>query len=827
MNLNAATTSSSYVSDDQTETAPSSPSRLLRWLSVGLLLTIPLFVTTGCTLWLSVLCAIELGNPEVGFNPVTRVCETQPTSFGTDRLSATALFGGASSAVPAKTGILGAGELFWSEDNTRIVSTIFAGDAVRKIVDVGRLPAGVDVARSTGEVYWTDLATGTIRRASLDGSDETVLQSDLSESTVDDQERYASLTDVAVDEAGGKVYWGNVSEGAIQRSNLDGSGLETIVAGLIGPTAIEVDPSGGKIYWTHLADAQADQKIQSANLDGSGVEDLLTGLSLPQDLALDVDAGTMYWTDLSAGTIRRANLDGSQATDILTGLDTPGGLVIDTSANQLYWGSVGGSEIQRANLDGSSLESVATFVDAAGLALDPTENDLYWASWIDGTLKRIDLDTQNSRQIAGPSFLSGSIALDEDREFAYWLGAGGSVQRASVDGSNQTELVGPQTGFRPVAIDVDLAGGQVYFAVSSFTTGAEIRRIDNDGANLQTVLSGLGSFVSDMVIDPDRGTVYWTVDEFGNRSIQQANLDGTQRETFYTPPGGALIRGLSYGDDQLAWVLNGNVVQRSDLTTMAGAEDVVTIDTLAVQATEVADGKVYWALDGQNTATIQRSNVDGSNIEDVVADLPAGSIGDLVFFGAGVIPVELASIEARVDGRDVVLAWQTLSETDNAGFDVQMQADRIEAAGGWESVAFVEGAGTTTMAQDYRVRVRDLEPGTYRFRLRQIDVDGAATLSSVVTATVEPERFVALSDPAPHPVQTVTRLTLTLREAQHVRAVLYDLLGRPVTTLHDGVLPAGTDHRLTVDGRDLASGVYFVRVEGETFRETRRLVRVR
>jgi len=827
MNPNAATTSNAYVSDDPTETAPSSPSRLLRRLSIGLILAISLFVTTGCTLWLSVLCAIELGNPEAGFNPVTRVCETQPAPTITDRLSAMSLFEEAPSAVSAKTGILGAGELFWSEDNTRIVSTIFAGDAVRKIVDVGRLPAGVDVALSTGEVYWTDLATGTIRRASLDGSNETVLQSDLSESTVDDQERFASLTDVAVDEAGGKVYWGNVSEGAIQRSNLDGSGLETIVAGLIGPTAIEVDPSGGKIYWTHLADTQADQKIQRANLDGSGVEDLLTGLPLPQDLALDVGAGTMYWTDLSAGTIRRANLDGSQATDVLTGLDTPGGLVIDTSTNQLYWGSVGGSEIQRANLDGSSLESVATFVDAAGLALDPTENDLYWASWIDGTLKRIDLDTQNSRQIAGPSFLSGSIALDEDREFTYWLGVGGSVQRTSVDGSNQTELAGSQSGFRPVAIDVDPAGGQVYFAVSSFATGAEIRRIDNDGTNLQTVLSGLGSFVSDMVIDPDRGTVYWTVDEFGNRSIQQANLDGTQRETFYTPPGGELIRGLSYGDDQLAWVLNGNVVQRSDLTTMAGAEDVVTIDTLAVQATEVADGKVYWALDGQNTATIQRSNVDGSNIEDVVADLPAGSIGDLVFFGAGVIPVELASLRAQVDGRDVLLQWQTFSETDNAGFDVQMQSAQDEARGDWQRVAFVEGAGTTTAVQDYRFRVRDLAPGPYRFRLRQIDVDGTATLSSVVTATVAPGRVVTLTDPAPHPVQTAASLTLTLREAQHVRAVLYDLLGRPVATLHEGVLPAGTDHRLRVDGRDLASGVYFVRVEGETFRETRRLVRVR
>ena len=54
-----------------------------------------------------------------------------------------------------------------------------------------------------------------------------------------------------------------------------------------------------------------DGKIQRANLDGTGVEDLVaSGLVTPQGLALDVPGGKMYWVDSGAGFIQRANLSG-------------------------------------------------------------------------------------------------------------------------------------------------------------------------------------------------------------------------------------------------------------------------------------------------------------------------------------------------------------------------------------------------------------------------------------------------------------------------------------------------------------------------------------
>ena len=46
-----------------------------------------------------------------------------------------------------------------------------------------------------------------------------------------------------------KMYWADTNAGKIQRSNLDGSGVEDLVTtGLEAPIGIALDVSGGKMY---------------------------------------------------------------------------------------------------------------------------------------------------------------------------------------------------------------------------------------------------------------------------------------------------------------------------------------------------------------------------------------------------------------------------------------------------------------------------------------------------------------------------------------------------------------------------------------------------
>ncbi|MEM1043348.1 MAG: T9SS type A sorting domain-containing protein [Bacteroidota bacterium] len=84
----------------------------------------------------------------------------------------------------------------------------------------------------------------------------------------------------------------------------------------------------------------------------------------------------------------------------------------------------------------------------------------------------------------------------------------------------------------------------------------------------------------------------------------------------------------------------------------------------------------------------------------------------------------------------------------------------------------------------------------------------------------------ALGAAYPNPFRHSATLALDVAAAQHVRVELFDVLGRRVSMVHAGRLPAG-QHRVTVQAAGLPTGLYLVRAEGETFQLTRRVTLVR
>ena len=216
------------------------------------------------------------------------------------------------------------------------------------------------------------------------------------------------------------------------------------------------------------------------------------------------------------------------------------------------------------------------------------------------------------------------------------------------------------------------------------------------------------------------------------------------------------------------------------------------------------------AIGDQRTVTWTAATADGDVLTNGSASEP--------------LPVELASFGAAVAGREVTLEWITASEENNAGFEVQQFDQETES---WTRLTFVEGAGTTNEAKTYRYPVADLEPDVHQFRLRQIDVSGRFAISQPIEATVMIDGPFRLTDISPHPVRGTGDLSLTVREPQSVRAEIYDLLGRRVASVLDADLTAGRQHPMTLDASRLSSGVYFLRVIGETFATTQRVTVVR
>jgi hypothetical protein len=161
----------------------------------------------------------------------------------------------------------------------------------------------------------------------------------------------------------------------------------------------------------------------------------------------------------------------------------------------------------------------------------------------------------------------------------------------------------------------------------------------------------------------------------------------------------------------------------------------------------------------------------------------------------------------------VRLSWQTGRPHLPARFVVEHRAD---TTGAWSRIGTVA----------YRFRARDLRVGTHQFRLAVAPKGkaGAKQATALVTVHLEMEGTYRLRS-YPNPVRKRATVELAVKEAQDVTVALYNLLGRRVTTLHDGRLPAQETRQLSLDAsrNGLSSGPYFARVQGEGLVATERL----
>lgn len=178
------------------------------------------------------------------------------------------------------------------------------------------------------------------------------------------------------------------------------------------------------------------------------------------------------------------------------------------------------------------------------------------------------------------------------------------------------------------------------------------------------------------------------------------------------------------------------------------------------------------------------------------------------------LPVELTDFRARAEGNDALLTWTTASETSNAGFEVEMRSENTD----FQSVGFVKGAGNSPLPTHYRHLVPNLQPGVHYFRLRQIDQDGASTLSPVRAVTIAGETHLTVQ---PNPVNGMAGFVLLLDREEQIRLEVLDAMGRPVGLVADDHFTQGK-FDLRFNCGHLPAGIYFYRLTGKNFEETGR-----
>jgi len=241
------------------------------------------------------------------------------------------------------------------------------------------------------------------------------------------------------------------------------------------------------------------------------------------------------------------------------------------------------------------------------------------------------------------------------------------------------------------------------------------------------------------------------------------------------------------------------------------------------------DVVAYWRADYGTGAfaafastTFENGGTPSDASDDVLVGTGPTAFGEFILVSdTAPLPVEVASFDAVRDGRSAILSWRTTSETNNAGFQVERRPTNADT---WtDTGVFVEGNGTTSEQQTYSVRLDNLEPNTYTFRLRSVDVDGTENVGPTADVEIPLNEAYKVSPVRPNPVTNRGRIDVQVREQQQVTATLYNILGQQVRTVHDGPLAANARHTLTVNASSLASGIYFLRVDGESFQTTRKI----
>lgn len=184
-----------------------------------------------------------------------------------------------------------------------------------------------------------------------------------------------------------------------------------------------------------------------------------------------------------------------------------------------------------------------------------------------------------------------------------------------------------------------------------------------------------------------------------------------------------------------------------------------------------------------------------------------------------VFPVELLYLAAEPTENTIMLDWETASEMNNAGFELQRSTDGVE----FKAIGWVEGSGNSQTNVSYSFEDVNVQPSLrYFYRLRQIDLNGTEKYSSIVDAILLKGLDHALGGFYPNPNKGQASLWLSLSSPSKLDVQVYNSLGQIVRMEQHQV--AEGYHVLDFDFKELAAGVYIAKLQVNGEQLTKRLV---
>lgn len=178
------------------------------------------------------------------------------------------------------------------------------------------------------------------------------------------------------------------------------------------------------------------------------------------------------------------------------------------------------------------------------------------------------------------------------------------------------------------------------------------------------------------------------------------------------------------------------------------------------------------------------------------------------------LPVELSLFTGKLkNGDSVELFWETASELNNKGFQVEHSPDGAT----WNNIAFIEGRGTSAKAHSYKFTHNISKPGLNYYRLKQIDFNGGVDFSK--TILVENKANGHSIHVYPNPFSNEINIRRSEKSEDGARTRLFDLSGK---TIWSGNISENTQ---TINLEKIPAGFYFLEYKSKGTNERIKLIK--
>ncbi len=172
--------------------------------------------------------------------------------------------------------------------------------------------------------------------------------------------------------------------------------------------------------------------------------------------------------------------------------------------------------------------------------------------------------------------------------------------------------------------------------------------------------------------------------------------------------------------------------------------------------------------------------------------------------GADPSPVELISFTSSKTDTGVLLNWETATEVNNHGFEIESSMD----GDNWSIIGFVDGHGNSNTPQSYSFIATD--DANY-YRLKQIDTDGDFEYSDIIKISIANMNKVIFEQNYPNPFNPSTMFNFSIPNNEFVTLAIYNSLGEKVAEVVNQNMNAGT-HSYIWNATEMTSGVYFAKL---------------